>query len=951
MKRITGFGFSVVAVLLWIGSGQGAIIYVPDQYHTIQEGIDAAQGGDVIVVGEGVYPENITFDGKAITVRSVAPGIPDVVDATIIDGGQNGSVVTFDSGEGADSILTGLTIRNGHADDGGGIYCEDSSPLITGNVIVDNSVDWGGGGIYCHNGSPMISDNRVEGNSAIIGGGIQCEYYSSSPIVVNNIIRDNSVSGDGGGIHCCGSTLMLIGNLIEGNTAGEGPYYSGGGIFIGTDSSFTSINNIIAGNTAGRGGGLATWISNSWLMNTVIVDNEALSKGGAIHSMGCYPEWDAVGLTDCIVWDNTAPYWPVFYSDFSSVCPGYSDVQGGYPGEGNIDADPLFVHGPDGDYYLSQVPAGQPSDSPCVNAGSDLAGNICFDTTDESMCMDELTTHTDEVTDLGQVDMGYHYGFPPLPDRVIYVDEGNVSGPWEGTREHPHQYIQGGVDSADYGDTIFVAQGEYQERVTLAQGIALYGGYEGTNWTRDIEEYETTIVNEWTEPVPNNYTVIAADECRIDGFTIRGFDGIQSHNCSPIVINNTVHVENVGLYTRNDAHPLITRNKFYYNDSNNAFECWEDAYPTIVNNLIVGNAEDGICIGHNAHPFISNNTIYINGDCGIGCFGSSTPTIQNNIIVANGAGIRCRESAVPEILYNDVWSNSGLNYDGCAPGTGDISEDPLFVSPGDPGEDYRLQEDSPCIDMGIDAGAPRLDFEGTPRPVDIPGVGHEVTNTTDMGAHEYQSASAVAVVINEVAWAGTAASSTDEWVELYNNSPTAIDLTGWELCEDGGDQVIIPLSGTVQGHGYFLIERTDDTTVIDIPANTVGPFSGSGLHNSGEHLVLKNASEEIEDEVDCSGGWYAGTSTEKRTMERIDPAGEGSDPGNWASNDGITTNGHDADWQPLTGTARSANSASSKSSREKPRFEDVKFRADSRKEVKRSGRELQGKGSTLPCER
>ena len=175
-------------------------------------------------------------------------------------------------------------------------------------------------------------------------------------------------------------------------------------------------------------------------------------------------------------------------------------------------------------------------------------------------------------------------------------------------------------------------------------------------------------------------------------------------------------------------------------------ECWENAYPEIVNNLIIGNAEDGVCIGHAAHPFICNNTIYVNGDCGIGCFANSTPTIRNNIIVANGVGIRRRDSASPDISYNDVYGSSGgLNYDGCSPGEGDISENPLFVSPGSPDEDYHLQGDSPCIDMGIDEGAHIEDFDGNPRQVDIPDVGHEINDTTDMGAYEYPAAKRPAI--------------------------------------------------------------------------------------------------------------------------------------------------------------------------------------------------------------
>jgi hypothetical protein len=79
----------------------------------------------------------------------------------------------------------------------------------------------------------------------------------------------------------------------------------------------------------------------------------------------------------------------------------YSDIKGSWPGTGNIDGDPCFVTGPEGDYYLSQIAAGQAVDSPCVDAGSRLAA---------SLGMDDCTTRTDGMSDEGTVDMGFHYG-------------------------------------------------------------------------------------------------------------------------------------------------------------------------------------------------------------------------------------------------------------------------------------------------------------------------------------------------------------------------------------------------------------------------------------------------------------------------------------------------------------------------------------------------------------
>jgi len=76
------------------------------------------------------------------------------------------------------------------------------------------------------------------------------------------------------------------------------------------------------------------------------------------------------------------------------------------------------------------------------------------------------------------------------------------------------------------------------------------------------------------------------------------------------------------------------------------------------------------------------------------------------------------------------------------------------------------------------------------------------------------------VVINELAWAGTAAGTTDEWIELYNNTDRDIDRTGWRLVSDDGSPNIT-LSGTIPAHGFFLLERSDDRTISDVPTDQI----------------------------------------------------------------------------------------------------------------------------------
>jgi hypothetical protein len=165
------------------------------------------------------------------------------------------------------------------------------------------------------------------------------------------------------------------------------------------------------------------------------------------------------------------------------------------------------------------------------------------------------------------------------------------------------------------------------------------------------------------------------------------------------------------------------------------------------------------------------------------------------------------------------------------------------------------------------------------------------------------------VVINEVAWAGTASGAADEWIELYNAGESEAALDGWALYE--GETVIITLSGSIPAGGYYLIERTDDTTVSDIPADRVGAFGGSGLANTGESLSLRTSGGVTIDAVPCSGGWFAGTAgPDYASMERISASVPGSEPSNWASNSGLITTGEDAAGNPVRGTPRFQNSVS-----------------------------------------
>lgn len=189
--------------------------------------------------------------------------------------------------------------------------------------------------------------------------------------------------------------------------------------------------------------------------------------------------------------------------------------------------------------------------------------------------------------------------------------------------------------------------------------------------------------------------------------------------------------------------------------------------------------------------------------------------------------------------------------------------------------------------------------DGNTYSVNISSTGQTYYYTTD-GVH----GAAPRVVINEVAWVGSSANSLDEWIELYNPTAGAISLTGWRIVDDGGAQTY-NLSGTIAAGGYYLIERTTNSTSVagDIT------IAGLSLANMGDSLELQDAGGGRVDNVNYTGGaWYAGTTTGYYAMERKQATGGGSASANWAHNDGVTRNGTNSGGGAINGTPRAKNS-------------------------------------------
>jgi parallel beta-helix repeat protein len=236
---------------------------------------------------------------------------------------------------------------------GGGIACWGSSLTIAGNIITRNTAGRGSG-IFCDESSPIIEDNTIRENTASDGGGIYCQAYSS-PTIVGNTIAENSATDGGGGILCRDySSPTIAGNRIMGNLG----QYSGGGIDCDDHSSPAIVGNTIARNVGGFGGAMCSQNASFPAMVENTTTENTAYWGGAIYCAN-----SSAMLLNSILWgDSASAGWEIYLSSGGTVNVVYSDVEGGWEGEGNIDTDPRFVLAEKSDCRLLWG-------SPCIDAG------------------------------------------------------------------------------------------------------------------------------------------------------------------------------------------------------------------------------------------------------------------------------------------------------------------------------------------------------------------------------------------------------------------------------------------------------------------------------------------------------------------------------------------------------------------------------------------------------
>jgi hypothetical protein len=333
-------------------------------------------------LGLSTFTGNVAnVDGGAVTISGWHESSSTTITACVFSGnsaGENGGGVSLANGSGT---ITNCTFANNHAEWGGGLHTDrfaadpdavgafatvtgctfeqctafigagadiNASALLDDCTFVDNEADWvGGGASVGFDGTFEVRGSSFSGNVALSGGGMT---VSGDDCLTRSCTFTDNIAQTGGALISTftGTTPTVHACAFTNNQASDG----GAAIGVGSGAGLRLLNSVVAKNDAGANLA-AVWLASGTIdvINCTVANN----VGGGILA-GEFASMARV--SNSIVWGNTSG--AEVAGDAITV--RYSNVQGGAPGIGNLNANPKFLGALVGNYRVQ-------STSPCIDAG------------------------------------------------------------------------------------------------------------------------------------------------------------------------------------------------------------------------------------------------------------------------------------------------------------------------------------------------------------------------------------------------------------------------------------------------------------------------------------------------------------------------------------------------------------------------------------------------------
>jgi predicted outer membrane repeat protein len=661
---------------IWVAQGT----YVPQKATGFQmiDGIDVygSFNGDESSVSERVLEDHLTIlsgqlnDQENATHVVIAANA--VIDGFTITNGGNIGAKNVESSKQAPLQKVGNkqeTSQNESKNNAG-----HSSPeeVMEGNA----STSGNGAGMIIWGTSTEVRNCIITQNSAGKGGGvyvIATNELETLPSFINCEISDNYAVGRGGGVSLdMGGDAIFIDCVFDGNTCDE----KGGAIYNDFGCSPMFENCLFINNSALYAGAIGNdGVSNSKLSNCTFYGNTA-NEVGAVLYQGTGPFNDP-SMVNSIIWGNTCDGDAVSVYNWNESNPKieYSIIEGGYTGTGNLAEDPMFVDAENNNFDLSKDSVGQSKgqDGSSIGYKKALVGNR----TDEDIQIIIENLYNIELNEEPiVVDRTNPITENLIGDRnIIYVSEGsNGNGSsWNNALadiQEAINYANGKYMVDGSFVEVWVSSGIYytgdsrSDSIVLREGVYVYGGFEGTEATkeeRSIEENITILsgdIGVENDSTDNSYhVVIGSDYALIDGFTISdGYaDGKQVYDTKGGgMLNYLAGNRVVPHYTPTLAFDTIVSNCEFINNyavEGGAVYSYHGGKPVFENcNFVSNSANYGGAVvdrgGMNTTftncDFISNSAVYKGGATFID-YGSMeifyTCNFEDNTAGTSGGGI------------------------------------------------------------------------------------------------------------------------------------------------------------------------------------------------------------------------------------------------------------------------------------------------------------------------